>query len=90
MTVTGANIEIGDMIGSGTISGLSQESYGSMIELSWNGKNPIKIDYSNRRKFLEDGDEIEFRGFAEGEGYKIGFGECKGLILPALDDSFYF
>lgn len=82
-TVNGCNIQVGDMYASGTISGPSPGSYGSMLELSWNGQKPLTMPDGTERKFIEDGDTVIMRGFAEKDGVRIGFGECKGKILPA-------
>lgn len=83
-TVNGCNVEVGDLYASGTISGPSPGSYGSMLELSWNGEKPVTMPGGRERKFLEDGDTVIFRGHAERNGVRIGFGECTGKILPAL------
>jgi fumarylacetoacetase len=83
-TVNGCNIQVGDLYASGTISGPSPGSYGSMLELTWNGQKPLQMPDGNERKFIEDGDTVLIKGFAEKEGVRIGFGECKGKILPAL------
>jgi fumarylacetoacetase len=83
-TVNGCNIQVGDIYASGTISGPSPGSYGSMLELSWNGQKPLKMPDGSERKFLEDGDTVIMKGLAEKDGVRIGFGECKGKILPAL------
>lgn len=82
-TSNGCNIQIGDMYASGTISGPSPGSYGSMLELSWNGQKPLIMPDGNERKFIEDGDTVIIKGFAEKDGVRIGFGECRGKILPA-------
>lgn len=82
-TVNGCNIQVGDMYASGTISGPSPGSYGSMLELSWNGQKPLTMPDGTERKFIEDGDTVIMRGFAEKDGIRIGFGESKGKILPA-------
>ena len=80
----GCNLQIGDLIGSGTVSGPDKSSWGSMLELSARGTEPITLPTGERRGFIEDGDEIIFRGFAEKPGYpRIGFGECRAIILPA-------
>ena len=89
-SVTGCNMSPGDMLGSGTISGKEKSEYGSMLELCWGGKEPIVLPGGEERKFLVDGDSINLRGFCKGEGYTIGFGNCEGTILPALDDSHFF
>lgn len=80
---SGCAMSVGDLIGSGTISGPEKGSYGSMLELSWGGKEPIELNEGGTRTFLEDGDTITLRGYAQGEGYRIGFGEASGQILPA-------
>ena len=82
-TVNGCNIQVGDLYASGTISGPSPGSYGSMLELSWNGQKPLAMPDETERTFIEDGDTVIMRGFAEKDGIRIGFGECKGKILPA-------
>jgi fumarylacetoacetase len=83
-TVNGCNIENGDVYASGTISGPSPGSFGSMLELSWNGQRPLHLGNSVERKFIEDGDTVIMRGHCEKDGVRIGFGECKGKILPAV------
>ncbi len=82
-TMNGCNIQVGDMYGSGTISGPSPGSYGSMLELSWNGQRPMHMADGTERKFLLDGDTVIMRGHCEKEGVRIGFGECTGKILAA-------
>ena len=80
----GCNLEIGDLIGSGTISGPNKDSWGSLLELTARGREPLTLPSGETRGFIEDGDEIIFRGFAQREGYpRIGFGECRAIILPA-------
>jgi len=81
-TINGCNINVGDMYGSGTISGPTPDSYGSMLELSWQGTKPIKLNDGSERKFIQDNDTIIMRGHAENENYRIGFGECITKILP--------
>jgi fumarylacetoacetase len=83
-TSTGCNLRPGDLIGTGTISGSTPDSYGSMLELSWRGSKPLQLDENITRKFIEDGDTITMTGFYQGDGFKIGFGECTGTIIPAL------
>jgi fumarylacetoacetase len=83
-TVNGCNIQVGDLYASGTISGPSPSSYGSMLELSWNGQRPLHLANGVERKFIEDGDTVIMRGHAEKDGVRIGFGECRGKILPAV------
>ena len=80
---SGCAMETGDLLGSGTISGPTQDSFGSMLELSWNGRDPLPVD-GGTRTFLEDGDTINITGWCEGD-YRIGFGNCAGKILPAVD-----
>ncbi len=83
-TVNGCNINIGDMYGSGTISGPTPDSFGSMLELSWKGTKPLKLSDGSERKFINDNDTIIMRGSAEKNGLRIGFGECRTKILPAI------
>lgn len=82
-TVNGCNTMTGDMMASGTISGPDKDSFGSMLELTWRGENPLKLPGGEERKFLEDGDTLEISGYCQGEGYRIGFGSTSGKILPA-------
>lgn len=83
-TVTGCNMQPGDLLGSGTISGKTDDSFGSMLELSWQGSRDIALgDSGETRKFLQDGDTVAITGFCQGNGYRIGFGPCEGTILPA-------
>ncbi|MEQ9414974.1 MAG: fumarylacetoacetase [Cyclobacteriaceae bacterium] len=83
-TVNGCNVQVGDMYGSGTISGPEKGSFGSMLEITWNGKDPIKLKDGSERKFIEDGDTVTLRGAAEKDGLRIGFGDCSGKILPSV------
>ena len=80
---SGCNMNVGDLLASGTISGPTPDSYGSMLELTWRGANPIQLKNGESRKFLQDGDSLKMTAFAENEAYKIGFGEVVGEILPA-------
>ncbi|KAI3651266.1 hypothetical protein MP228_004747 [Amoeboaphelidium protococcarum] len=82
-TVNGCNLRPGDLIATGTISGPTEDSFGSLLELSWSGSKKIELEGGVSRTFLQDGDEIKLTGYAQGEGYRIGFGECTGKILPA-------
>lgn len=82
-TVNGCNINIGDMMASGTISGPTEDSFGSMLELTWRGSKPIKMPDGSERKFINDGDTVILKGFAEKNGVRVGFGEAKGKVLPA-------
>jgi len=83
-TVNGCNINPGDMYGSGTISGFTPDSYGSMLELSWKGTKPLKLNDGTERKFILDNDSIIMRGYAKNENVRVGFGEVKTKILPAI------
>jgi fumarylacetoacetase len=82
-TVNGCNIQVGDLYASGTISGPSPGSFGSMLELSWNGQRPLHMSDGSERKFLLDGDTVTIKGHAEKNGVRIGFGNCSGQILAA-------
>jgi fumarylacetoacetase len=82
-TVNGCNLRPGDLLASGTISGPTADSYGSMLELAWGGKRPLALPTGETRTYLEDEDELTLTGWCQGEGYRIGFGEVKGKILPA-------
>lgn len=84
-TVTGCNARPGDLMASGTISGPTPDSYGSMLELSWRGSKTLQLAPGVERKFIQDGDEVIMSGYAQGDGYKIGFGSCEGKVLPALN-----
>lgn len=81
-TINGCNLRPGDLFGTGTISGPEQESYGCLLELTWNGQKPLSLN-GTARKFLEDGDEVTFTGICKGDGYNVGFGTCTGKILPS-------
>ncbi len=82
-TVAGCNINPGDLYASGTISGPTPDSYGSMLELAWKGTKPLNINDGSKRVFIQDNDTVIIRGFAEKDGLRIGFGECVTKILPA-------
>lgn len=81
-TVNGCNIRVGDMLASGTISGPTEDSYGSMLELSWRGTKPLKLSDGTERKFIQDGDTVTMRGTCERDGVRIGFGEVATKVLP--------
>ncbi|HRH38571.1 MAG TPA: fumarylacetoacetase, partial [Flavobacteriales bacterium] len=83
-TVNGCNVRAGDLMASGTISGDAPESYGSMLELAWKGTKPVKLNDGAERKFIEDGDSVVIRGYCEKDGLRIGFGEVRSTVLPAL------
>jgi fumarylacetoacetase len=82
-TVNGCNIRCGDLMGSGTISGPTEDSYGSMLELAWKGTKPLKMKDGSERKFIQDLDTVIMRGHCEKDGLRIGFGEVSTIILPA-------
>lgn len=83
-TINGCNVEVGDLYASGTISGKEPSSYGSLLELTWRGQNPITLSDGSERKFIQDGDTIIMRGYAENGAIRVGFGEVKAKVLPAL------
>jgi fumarylacetoacetase len=80
---SGCAMNIGDLLGSGTISGPEKHQRGSLLEISWNGTEPLELPGGIKRTFLEDGDSLSFHGWCQGENYRIGFGEVEGTILPA-------
>lgn len=82
---SGCAMRTGDLLGSGTISGESKDSFGSLLELTWGGKEPLTLDDGSVRSFIEDGDTLTLKGHAQGDGYRIGFGDCSGTILPSPD-----
>ncbi len=84
-TVNGCNINAGDMMASGTISGPEEDNYGSMLELSWRGTKPLKLSDGTERKFINDGDTVIMRAFSSKNGSRIGFGEVRSKVLPALE-----
>jgi fumarylacetoacetase len=86
-TTSGCAMNVGDLLGSGTISGPTKESRGSLLEISWGGKEPFAI-VGGTRSFIEDNDTLTLRGTAQGDGYKIGFGNCTGKVLPALQNPY--
>ena len=83
-TITGCNLHPGDLLASGTISGPTEDSYGSLLELTWRGTKPFTTTGGAERKFLADGDRVTITGWAQGDGYRVGFGEVTGKILPAI------
>jgi len=83
-TVNGCNVNVGDMMGSGTISGPEPHEYGSMMELSWKGTKPLKLNDGSERKFINDNDTVILRGYCQNDTVRIGFGECKAKLLPAI------
>ena len=80
---SGCAMNIGDLLGSGTISGPEKDQRGSLLEISWNGTEPIELPGDIKRTFLEDGDSLSFHGWCQGDGYRVGFGEVEGTIVPA-------
>ncbi len=84
-TVNGCNVNAGDMMGSGTISGPTKDSYGSMLELTWRGKYPIKLSDGTERKFINDNDTVIMRAYCQNNNVRIGFGDCVSKLLPAVD-----
>ena len=83
-TINGCRINSGDMMGSGTISGPTENSFGSMLELTWGGKNPIQMKDGSERKFINDGDTVIMRGFCQKNDVRIGFGEVSSKLLPPI------
>lgn len=83
-STSGCAMNAGDLLGSGTISGAEKSSYGSLLEVTWGGKEPLSLDTGESRTFIEDGDTLTLEGHAQGDGYRIGFGPCTGKILPAV------
>ena len=86
-TTSGCPMNTGDLLGSGTISGPTKDARGSLLELSWGGKEPIAIE-GGTRTFIEDGDTLVLRGACLGDGYTIGFGDCAGQVQAALQDPY--
>jgi fumarylacetoacetase len=84
-TVNGCNLRPGDLLASGTISGSTPDSYGSLLELAWRGSRPITLPNGEQRSFLQDGDRLTLTGWCQGDGYRVGFGEVAGKVLPALE-----
>ena len=87
-TITGCKVEVGDMMGSGTISGPTPDSYGSMLEIAWNATKPVALEGGESRTFIEDGDTVIMKGYSEKDGVRVGFGEVRGKVLPALSFDF--
>lgn len=85
-TVNGCDIRRGDVMASGTISGKDKNSYGSMLELTMSGKNPLTLPNGDERKFIEDGDTVIMRGHSSRNGIRVGFGEVQTKVLPAIED----
>ncbi|MCJ8323341.1 MAG: fumarylacetoacetase [Rhizobiales bacterium] len=87
-TTSGCPMNVGDLLGSGTISGTEKSQYGSLIEMSWGGKQPLTLSSGETRSFIQDGDTLTLSGAAKGDGYIVGFGLCTGKLLPALADPY--
>ncbi len=82
-TVNGCNMNVGDMLASGTISGPEEHQFGSMMELSWKGTKTVKLKDGSERKFINDYDTVILKGWSEKDGIRVGFGECAAMVLPA-------
>lgn len=87
-TIAGCSVNVGDVMGSGTISGPTKNSYGSLLEITWNATEPLSLSNGEERAFLKDGDTLVLRGHCQAQDYRIGFGEVSGKILPALKFAF--
>jgi fumarylacetoacetase len=84
-TVNGCNLRPGDLLASGTISGATRDSRGSMLELTWRGSEPLRLPGGEERRFLADGDRVTMTGWCQGDGFRVGFGELTARLLPALE-----
>ena len=82
-TVGGCNLRTGDLLASGTISGPTDDSRGSLLELAWRGEEPLSLDSGEQRSSVQDGDTVTLTGWCQGDGYRVGFGECSGQLLAA-------
>jgi len=87
-TINGCPVNVGDVMASGTISGPEPHQFGSMLELTWKGTKPIKLSNGQERKFIEDGDTIIIKGYAQKNGIRVGFGKCEATVLPAKNFEF--
>ncbi|MND56543.1 Fumarylacetoacetate (FAA) hydrolase family protein [compost metagenome] len=87
-TIAGCNLQVGDLMGSGTISGSAPESYGSLLEITWNNTKPLTLSNGEQRSFIQDGDTLTMKGYCEKDGLRIGFGEVSGKVLPAVQFDF--
>lgn len=83
-TIAGCNVQVGDLMGSGTISGPTADSYGSLLEITWNATKPLTLSNGEQRTFIEDHDSVIMKGYCEKDGLRIGFGEVRGKVLPAI------
>ena len=87
-TIAGCSVRVGDLMGSGTISGPTPDSFGSMLELAWNATKPLTLSNGETRSFIQDGDTVIMKGYCEKDGIRVGFGEVSGKVLPALSFNF--
>ena len=87
-TIAGCNVQVGDLMGSGTISGPTADSYGSLLEITWNATKPLTLSNGEQRTFIEDHDTVIMKGYCEKDGLRIGFGEVRGKVLPAIRFNF--
>ena len=87
-TIAGCNVQVGDLMGSGTISGPTPNSYGSLLEITWNATKPLNLANGEERTFIQDGDTLIMKGFCQKDGLRIGFGEVTGKVLPAVQFNF--
>jgi fumarylacetoacetase len=87
-TINGCRVNSGDMMGSGTISGPTEDSFGSMLELTWGGQKPLPMNDGSERKFIQDNDTVIMRGYCQNDKIRIGFGECESKLLPAIELKF--
>ena len=87
-TIAGCNVQVGDLMGSGTISGPTPDSYGSLLEITWNTTKPLTLFNGEQRSFMQDGDTLTMKGYCEKDGLRIGFGEVSGTVLPAVKFDF--
>ena len=87
-TIAGCNVQVGDLMGSGTISGPTPNSYGSLLEITWNATKPLNLANGEERTFIQDGDTLIMKGFCQKDGLRIGFGEVTGKVLPAVQFKF--
>ncbi len=87
-STSGCPMNVGDLLGSGTVSGPERAQRGALLELAWNGQDPLRLPDGQTRCFLEDGDTVTLRGAALGDGFRVGFGACVGQVLPALPDPY--
>lgn len=83
-TINGCPMKVGDLLASGTISGPTPDSLGCLLEITKRGQNPIEFENGVTRTFMEDGDSMILRGYCEKDGIRVGFGEVKGTVLPAV------